>query len=366
MKKTPKIKLWAAKADGFEARVLLLPFHLPVGKDGWTLKAYSLSQLLKAANLARSTGQVDKLRNYLAVLESAGMLDVRPVDADSSHYRFLWFGNFSPEKSDGGENFPIRARSLDDDDLKESNSSESENLSESSSSDSLKNLPENTREILTSAGVHRGCWGYALGWDAGNLRQLVINAERGKELGRVKSVGAYVAACLEKNPINCPPDNYIALAAQIAAEREAQEAAARREQEEREEQARWQAEWEAEQERLEAVRKAASPQGDFSALVGVEPKHVWAAILGELELQLHPAIYRTWVDGAKLIGFVGQTATVAVENNSIRDWLEERLKPTFERSMTRIARLTGQDGKPLPIEARFVVGAAPMHAGATD
>ncbi len=79
----------------------------------------------------------------------------------------------------------------------------------------------------------------------------------------------------------------------------------------------------------------------------MDMRDIWLAVLGELQLQLHPAIYRTWVDGARLLSLENDVAVIAVENDYIRDWLQERLLSTFQRSAARIMRR--------PIELQFVV-----------
>lgn len=76
-------------------------------------------------------------------------------------------------------------------------------------------------------------------------------------------------------------------------------------------------------------------------------RDIWLAVLGELQLQLHPAIYRTWVDGARLVSLGNGEAVVSVENDYIRDWLQQRLYTTLQRSLSRISRQA--------VEIQFVV-----------
>lgn len=81
----------------------------------------------------------------------------------------------------------------------------------------------------------------------------------------------------------------------------------------------------------------------------MESRDIWLAVLGELQIQLHPAIYRTWVDGARLVSFENDVAVVGVENDYIRDWLQQRLITTFQRSLSRITRRS--------VEVQFIVEA---------
>lgn len=76
-------------------------------------------------------------------------------------------------------------------------------------------------------------------------------------------------------------------------------------------------------------------------------RDIWLAVLGELQLQLPSAIYRTWVDGARLVSLEDGAAVVSVENDYIRDWLQNRLYTTIQRSLARISRQ--------PVEIQFVV-----------
>ncbi len=76
-------------------------------------------------------------------------------------------------------------------------------------------------------------------------------------------------------------------------------------------------------------------------------RDIWLAVLGELQLQLPPAIYRTWVDGAQLVSLEDGAAVVSVENDYIRDWLQNRLYTTIQRSLARISRQ--------PVEIQFVI-----------
>ncbi|MBZ0305638.1 MAG: hypothetical protein K8I82_06185, partial [Anaerolineae bacterium] len=77
----------------------------------------------------------------------------------------------------------------------------------------------------------------------------------------------------------------------------------------------------------------------------------------ELQLQFPPAIYRTWVDGARLAGCNASTSTayVIVENNYIQDWLQNRLYTTIQRSLARISRIPD-------VRIEFVVEEVPEYA----
>lgn len=341
---------FAAHADGMAARILILPLHLPLAADGWTQQAYSIRQLMSAAGMSYSTSQAEKFSKYIDELIQLGFIEVK-ADAEKFFYRFAYQKNFStptekilPPETEPEKNLPIRAsraRDIDSDSEEEDLNTHPDTIKKSSSQESLNLSPEK-KSLLKKHNVLPCYYAFAAEWKLAPLAQLVMNAEKGKEIGIVKSIGGYIATCLEKNELNVPPDNYIQAAAKLEAEQREKEAAEQREREEREAWKQREEERRLERERRKAER-AAKPPREFSGLpegckFGDNGRDVWLAVLGELQIQLHPAIYRTWVDGARLMGFNGYTAHIGVENDYIRDWLQQRLKTTFERSLTRIIR----------------------------
>lgn len=79
----------------------------------------------------------------------------------------------------------------------------------------------------------------------------------------------------------------------------------------------------------------------------MKPDQIWQAVLGELQLQMNRATYDTWLRGTTLISSENDTFVIGVENAYIRDWLENRLAITIQRT------LTGINGQ--PTDVKFVV-----------
>ncbi len=78
-----------------------------------------------------------------------------------------------------------------------------------------------------------------------------------------------------------------------------------------------------------------------------KPDLVWAATLGELQLQMTQATFDTWLRDSRLLKYEDGAFVVAVKTGYAKDWLEARLLPTIRRTLAR------QAGK--PAEIRFVV-----------
>jgi hypothetical protein len=77
------------------------------------------------------------------------------------------------------------------------------------------------------------------------------------------------------------------------------------------------------------------------------PDRVWQAALGELRLQMTRGTFNTWLKPARLLGREGNTFTVGVENEYIKDWLSNRLIGTIQRTVSSIV---GEE-----VEVKFVV-----------
>jgi chromosomal replication initiator protein len=73
----------------------------------------------------------------------------------------------------------------------------------------------------------------------------------------------------------------------------------------------------------------------------------WTATLGELELQMTRATFNTWLKDARLLANEDGEYVIGVRNDYAKDWLENRLKETINRTLSSIV---GE-----PIAARFVV-----------
>jgi chromosomal replication initiator protein len=79
----------------------------------------------------------------------------------------------------------------------------------------------------------------------------------------------------------------------------------------------------------------------------MSPETAWKATLGELELQMTRATFNTWLKDARLLGQENDEYVVGVRNDYAKDWLENRLFDTIQRTLTSIARK--------PVNLRFVV-----------
>lgn len=94
------------------------------------------------------------------------------------------------------------------------------------------------------------------------------------------------------------------------------------------------------------------PTFDESKFVGMKPTQIWQAAQGELQLQMTRAVYDTWVMRTAVADWQADHLTVAVPDQYIKDWWDQRLMTT----VTRI--LTGIVGRPVTVE--FVVHTFPQ------
>lgn len=82
----------------------------------------------------------------------------------------------------------------------------------------------------------------------------------------------------------------------------------------------------------------------------MRPEQVWQAALGELQLQMTRATYDTWLRDTTLVSSDDDTFVIGLKNAYARDWLENRLRTTIQRTLTGIK---GQS-----VDVKFVVLAA--------
>ena len=76
-------------------------------------------------------------------------------------------------------------------------------------------------------------------------------------------------------------------------------------------------------------------------------RNIWQAVLGELQLQMTKATFDTWVRNTRLVSCQDDVFVIGAQNEFARDWLENRLLTTVERTLVGIV---GH-----PVEVRFVV-----------
>ncbi len=65
----------------------------------------------------------------------------------------------------------------------------------------------------------------------------------------------------------------------------------------------------------------------------MSPEAAWSATLGELELQMSKAVFNTWLKDTELISADTQNYTIAVQTPYARDWLQNRLYDTVQRTL---------------------------------
>lgn len=63
---------------------------------------------------------------------------------------------------------------------------------------------------------------------------------------------------------------------------------------------------------------------------------IWQAALRELQLQMPKATFDTWVKDTQAISHKDGIFVIGVPNDSVRDWLEDRLSTTVERTLVGI------------------------------
>ena len=78
-----------------------------------------------------------------------------------------------------------------------------------------------------------------------------------------------------------------------------------------------------------------------------KPDLVWAATLGELQLQMTQATFDTWLRDSRFLKYEDGAFIIGVKTGYAKDWLETRLLGTIMRTL---ARQTGDD-----TDVRFVV-----------
>jgi len=76
-------------------------------------------------------------------------------------------------------------------------------------------------------------------------------------------------------------------------------------------------------------------------------ERIWTAALGELRLQMTKATFDTWVRDTRALELDGDCLVIGVSNEYSREWLENRLTTTMERTLTGILGY--------PVRVRFLV-----------
>ena len=95
----------------------------------------------------------------------------------------------------------------------------------------------------------------------------------------------------------------------------------------------------------ENINKA--PTTKEKMVSSLSERNIWQAALGELQLQMTKATFDTWVRNTRLVSCQDDVFVIGAQNEFARDWLENRLLTTVERTLVGIV---GH-----PVEVRFVV-----------
>jgi hypothetical protein len=83
---------------------------------------------------------------------------------------------------------------------------------------------------------------------------------------------------------------------------------------------------------------------------------IWQAALRELQLQMTKATFDTWVKNTRAISHEGEVFVIGVPSTLARDWLENRLLTTVERT------LVGIIGYPVQVEFALLEERAPAES----
>jgi chromosomal replication initiator protein len=68
----------------------------------------------------------------------------------------------------------------------------------------------------------------------------------------------------------------------------------------------------------------------------MDPKQVWRAALGELQVSLSPANFETWLKETALVAVDDNRFRVAVPNGFAKDWLETRYRSLISQTLARV------------------------------
>src|SRR5687767_12672696 len=90
----------------------------------------------------------------------------------------------------------------------------------------------------------------------------------------------------------------------------------------------------------------------------LDTQQIWQNALGELQIQMRPADFRTWFRDTNLLSYDGARCVVGVENPFSVEWLSTKCNGLVSRT------LQGLLGKPVDVE--FVVGRSEGPAVAAE
>lgn len=73
-----------------------------------------------------------------------------------------------------------------------------------------------------------------------------------------------------------------------------------------------------------------------ATLTQQSPKQIWHAALGELQLQMTRATFDTWVKPTYALAYEDGTLVIGVRNAYAKQWLENRLQGTIQRTLSNL------------------------------
>jgi chromosomal replication initiator protein len=79
----------------------------------------------------------------------------------------------------------------------------------------------------------------------------------------------------------------------------------------------------------------------------MQAERLWQAALGQLQVEMPRAKFETWIRDAELLSYEDGEFVVGVKNAFVRDWLDDRMRPTIKQVLGGIAGRT--------VDVRFVV-----------
>ena len=66
------------------------------------------------------------------------------------------------------------------------------------------------------------------------------------------------------------------------------------------------------------------------------PEEVWATVLGELQLNVSPANYNTWLKDTRGLAIQGNALVVGAPSAFATEWLRKRLSPLIHKTVARV------------------------------
>ncbi|MBN1565423.1 MAG: chromosomal replication initiator protein DnaA [Anaerolineae bacterium] len=79
----------------------------------------------------------------------------------------------------------------------------------------------------------------------------------------------------------------------------------------------------------------------------VSPKDAWQSTLGQLQLQLNPATFETWLEGTELLAYEDGEFVIRVRHAYAKDWIEKHLQRKVTQTLGEIFGRT--------VKVRFVI-----------